>query len=248
MKKENVHDGHRDRLKKRFLNNGLESFEEHEILELLLFFAIPRRDTNKLAHMLLKKFGTLSDVLDAQEDELKKVDGIGENCVTLLKIIPQLCQKYMKSKFFAKRMNLSTTHSMMEFSRSLFVGKKHEEFYVVCMDAQSKLLTYRKISEGTLNSTTFDMRKLVSTVINYNASRVFITHNHPSGTSLPSGADIEATQKIFIVLSSLGVVCDDHIIIATEDMTSFASSGLMKSIEYKIINEKDINPDNKKNK
>lgn len=229
MEKENIHSGHRERLKKRFLNKGIESFEDHEILEMLLFYSISRRDTNPIAHSLCEKFGTLSKVFDANFDELMQVKGISEHSALLIKIIPQLCQRYTADKTLAKRMNLSTTRAMTEFSKTLFVGKNHEEFYVICMDSYSKLLTYKKISEGTLNATMLDLRQLAATVIHHNASRVFVTHNHPSGTSLPSSADIESTKRILNLLNSIGVVFDDHIIVSDKDTTSLASLGMLNT-------------------
>lgn len=227
MDKENIHSGHRERLKNRFLNKSLESFEDHEVLELLLFYSIARRDTNPIAHSLMKRFKTISKVFDASYDELISIDGISDHTATLIKLIPQLSQRYTLDRSSAKRMVLSTTNSMINFAKTLFVGKNREEFYMICLDSSSKLLTCKKISEGTLNATMLDLRLLAGTAIRHNASRVFVTHNHPSGTSLPSSADIESTKKIYTLLNSIGIIFDDHIIVCDDDATSLSSLGMI---------------------
>jgi DNA repair protein RadC len=133
-----VHTGHRDRVKNRFLREGLDSFEQHQVLELLLFYSIPRRDTNKLAHTLIKKYGTLSAVFEADPMDLMTVPGIGKNSAVLLSLIPSLARVYFKDKW-GNKPKLNSTTRAGEYLVSLFSGRLYEVFYVICLDAQNRV-------------------------------------------------------------------------------------------------------------
>lgn len=227
MEEKNIHKGHRDRMKNKFLKNGLESFENHEILELLLYYSIARRDTNPIGHELLKRFGSISGVFDANYEELMSVKGISEHSAVLIKLIPQLAKSYIESKQTKGAVSLTSMNEIYDFCRMLFVGKLNEEFYVICMDKRSEVITYRKISEGLVDETPVNMRKLVEIIVKSNACKVILTHNHPSGTALPSKSDIMATKNIRTVLNGINVVLFDHIIVSKYETVSFAQMNII---------------------
>lgn len=227
MEEMNIHKGHRDRMKSKFLKNGLESFENHEILELLLYYSIARRDTNPIGHELLERFGSISGVFDANYEELMSVKGISEHSAILIKMIPQLAKSYIESKQTKDAVSLTSMQEIYDFCRMLFVGKLNEEFYVICMDKRSEVITYRKISEGLIDETPVNMRKLVEIIVKSNASKVILTHNHPSGTALPSKSDILATKNIRTVLGGINVVLFDHIIVSKYETVSFAQMDII---------------------
>jgi DNA repair protein RadC len=189
-----LHTGHRKRLKNRFLEEGLDSFEPHQVLELLLFFSIPRRDTNEIAHKLLKKFGSLSGVFEADIKELVKVEGIGENSAFLISMIPQLSRRYLNDKWRDKP-ELNSSSKAGEYAISLFAGRTYEVFYVICLDAQNRVNYAALVHEGTINEAPIYPRIIVETALRHKANSVILAHNHPGGSLNPSRGDIEATEN-----------------------------------------------------
>src|SRR5665648_913180 len=145
-----MHEGHRSRLKNRFIEEGLDGFEDHQILELLLFYAIPRRDTNELAHALIHKYGSLSGVLEADPKDLGSIPGLGENSAVLLALIPSLARIYLKDRW-GTRPVLNSTAKAGEYILSLFAGRTYEVFYVICLDAQHNVIYPALVHEGTID-------------------------------------------------------------------------------------------------
>ncbi len=223
--KENVHAGHRKRMIGRFLTDGLDGFAEHNILELLLFFALPLKDTNPLAHQLMERFGSLSGVLDASYEELCRVPGVGHNTATLLKLMPPLFRRYQMSRT-ATDTCLDTIEKAGNYLMPRFLGQKNEIVYLLCLDAKCKILCCRALFEGTVNVAQINTRRVVETALNFNASSVILAHNHLSGIALPSPEDEETTLILYEALSAVGVRLVDHIIVADEDFVSLAQSGL----------------------
>ena len=221
-----VHDGHREKMRRRFLETGLDSFAEHEALELLLFYAIPRRDTNALAHRLLDHFGTLDAVLSAPVEELMRMDGIGENAAVLLKLAPRVVQKARLSA--NKEIIINSTEKAGEFLLERFRGEKNEAIYQLCLDRKGKLLTCRRLNEGGADSSELNIRRLVENALLVSASAVILSHNHPSGIALPSSEDYATTARVQTALEMVGVVLVDHIIVADDDFVSMADSGMLK--------------------
>ena len=221
-----TNEGHRQRLRDKFTNNGLDSFHDHEILELLLFYAIPRRNTNGIAHELIKAFGSLSDVLDAPIEKLKTVDGIGDNAATLLKLIPQLARRYSMSKGSFDNI-LDTTQRSGDYILPFFMSQRDEIVLLVCLDSKNKVLNAQIIHRGSVNSTDISLRKILETAFTYNATKVILAHNHPSGIALPSKEDINTTKYIRDALKILGIKLVDHIIIADGDFVSMADTNLI---------------------
>lgn len=223
-----VHDGHRQRLRARFEQNGLEGFEEHEALELLLFYAIPRQNTNSIAHALIDRFGSFANVLDAPAEELEKVKGIGKNSAALIKLMPQVSAYYLAGRAAPGQM-LNTTEKAGEFFMPKFVGRQKETVYMAALDDKRKVLRCVRISdEGINNAVRISIKRIVTEAINTNATGVVLAHNHPGGIALPSVDDKRVTQKAHNALRLVNVQLLDHIIVADEDFVSMADSGFME--------------------
>ena len=220
------HDGHRDRLRKRFLTHGLDVLQDHEVLELLLFYALPRKDTNDLARKLLKHFGSISAVLEAPLSELKAVGGIGDNAAVLLHLVTPLSRRYLLSRN-DKGICLSTTQACGEYLLPYFFGASEELVYILCLDAKCKVLACRLLHTGSVNSAAVSLRKAAEIAISCNATSVVLAHNHPSGLALPSKADQETTILLKNTLEPLEILLIDHIIVADHDFVSMADNGLL---------------------
>ena len=226
-----VHDGHRKRLKRRFLSEGLDSFEDHNILELLLFYALPRSDTNEIAHRLLEQFKSLSGVFDAPLEELCKIKGISEHSATLMKLIPRLSSAYHTDKSKDIKI-ISSTNAAGKFFVPRFYGKQNEEVHVMLLDDKKKVIKCEKVFEGTVNSTPITVKKVVAMAVNSNATGVILAHNHPGGIALPSKSDLRATEKIYRALELINIQLCDHIIVADDDFVSLADSGNFERFRY----------------
>lgn len=218
-----MHEGHRQRLKKRFLEEGLDGFTDVQALELLLFYAVPRVDTNPIAHALLDHFGSLSQVLEAEPAELTKIAGIGENAALLLHLVPQLGRKYMVDRTAESKV-LPTLESCAQYLVPRFFGRKTETVFLLCLDAKCKVLGCKEVGQGGTNSTAVSVRRIVETAIGVNASAVVLAHNHPSGLAVPSPEDIQVTRQIAQALKAVEIVLADHIIVADDDYVSIAAS------------------------
>ncbi len=210
--KKHEHSGHRSRLRKRYIDEGLDGFQLHEVLELLLFYAVPRRDVNTLAHKLINEFGSISAVLGASVDDLMKYGKLTESAAVLLNLIPHLSRIYSKDKWGEKPV-LKDRTTVGRFAVDLFRGANYEQFYVICLDSANSLISCEKISEGTINETAVYPRLVIQSVIKCNANKVYLAHNHPSGSLMPSWSDTEITDKIEVALGSIDVELADHIIV-----------------------------------
>lgn len=219
-----VHDGHRKRMRQRFLAEGLDQFTDVQVLEILLFYCIARQDTNPIAHALLEHFGSLSQVLEAPVEELCKVEGIGENTAVFLRLVTQVGRYYLKDRA-SKAKVLPTVESCARYLQTYFFGRNVETVYLLCLDAKCKMLCCRKISEGDVNSTSLSVRKIVETALNTNASSVVLAHNHPGGMAVPSNADIQTTMRIAAALHAVDVNFIDHILVTDDDYVSLVQSG-----------------------
>lgn len=224
-----IHDGHRERMKKRFLEYGLDNFDDHSVIELLLFFALPRRETNTVAHNLLDRFGSLDEVFEAPMAELMKVEGVGENTAILLRLIPQVSRRYMISKnSLGKSAVLASTTKAGGFVVPLFMYEKEEVVYMICLDSKYKVICCKQLTRGVVNAAEVSVRQIVEIALNHSASSVIIAHNHINGLALPSREDELTTRHISSALSLVGITLADHIIVAGEDYVSLADSGFVK--------------------
>lgn len=218
-KAENMHDGHRKRLRQRYLTQGLEGFQPHEALELLLFYAIPRRDTNLLAHQLIDRFGSLEAVLSAAPQELAQTEGVGESATALISLVKPLAALASRSRE-KKPPRLENLQSLMDYCRALPFSPGQETFYLICMDAQWRVVHTQALFSGTINMVGVHSRIIVETALRHHACYAAVAHNHPSGSVEPSNADIEMTAKIKTALEAIDIRLYDHIIVAGEQAVS----------------------------
>lgn len=222
-----IHDGHREKMRCRYLSGGLDHFADHEALELLLYYAIPRRDTNPIAHALMDRYGSLSAVLAAPVEDLQRVEGIGESAAILLKLVPGLCSKARLADAARQDLILNTAARAGAYLLERFDGETNEVIYQLCLDRKGKLLACKRLSEGNIGFAALDIRRMVEHAILNSASAVILAHNHPSGMAMPSEEDYGATQSAKAALETIGVVLADHIIVADRDFVSMAESGYL---------------------
>lgn len=219
-----VHDGHRKRMRERFRIEGLEGFAPHEVLELLLYYARARGDVNPLAHALMDAFGSLKGVLEASTDQLMSVEGIGEESATLISLMLPLFRRYSAS-VCQESPQLYNRGQAKDYCRSLLAGWRRERLYLICLNADRRVIAQRLITEGTLSEVPAYPRLIVETALNYNAESVLLCHNHPGGSLKPSRADIISTQHLIDVLQGLEIRLLDHIIVAGEETYSMQQHG-----------------------
>ena len=224
------HGGHRARMRERFSEEGLSSFAPHEVLELMLFYAIPQRNVNPIAHALINRFGTLENVLRAPKEELCKVDGVGEYAASLLKLFHAAALRLNADRASAAEA-LTTSGEAAEYCAGLLRGFFKERFFVVCLDAQLRVLKAECIAEGSVDEVPAYPRLAVEAALRHNARQVILCHNHPGGTAYPSQADLIATRRLCSALRAVQIQVPDHLIVTEEQVQSFAALGLMPDTE-----------------
>lgn len=219
MSEKSVHAGHRQRLRERFRAQGLTGFAEHEVLELLLTYAIPQKDVNPIAHALLDRFGSLSAVLEADAGELMRVPGVGENAATLIALMPELFGSYQRSQL-GTRPVVTTFQEAVRYCLSLFYGAREEEVYLICLNQGGRVLHPALLRRGTIDSVTIYPREVVELALRYRAHAVLLAHNHPSGHAHASQADQSVTQLVTQALGVVGVRLVDHLVISGQTACS----------------------------
>lgn len=227
--KKNPHDGHRDRVREKFMKEeNLNAYADHNILEMLLFYAIPRADTNELAHRLINTFGSFSAVFDADIEQLIRVDGVGKSTAVLIKMIPSVMQRYYEDKI-NNPSKITNTDSAAEFLKTKFFNETVEIMYLMCMNNDGKILKFTQIASGTLDYSEIDSRLILQEMLLCKATTAIIAHNHPGGICAPSLSDVNTTQQIASLLSGINARLIDHIIIAGDEHFSFSSHNKLKS-------------------
>ena len=224
-----LHAGHRARLRRRVAEDGLDAFEDHQVLELLLFFAIPRRDTNELAHLLLRRYGSLSAVLEADPADLAQTEGVGEAAATLLALLPALTRRYSVDRARQARHTLTTSERAAEFLVPFMAGRTEEVFYVVCLDTQCRVIVPALVVEGLPDRAHVEPRQAVEAALRHRAHSVILAHNHPTGRAKPSTADHRVTSTLVNAFGAIGIAVRDHIIVAGGEWYSFARAGDLTS-------------------
>ncbi len=225
-KPKNIHVGHRERVRKRFLEEGsLDNFEYHQILELLLFYAIPRKDTNELAHKLINDYGSFHALLDASPEDIMKRCSVSESTAVLISIIPCIFKKYLKSKWTRNEVIGRPTVAYKYF-QAMLIGQITESFYMLCLDINKRLIKSVKISDGNVTQSYIYVDRVVETALLHKSSFVIIGHNHPAGSMKPSSPDVNATIKIREALKNVNIALLDHIIICDDKYFSFAEKEL----------------------
>jgi len=230
QKEKSIHAGHRERLRERLRREGLASFSEHEVLELLLTYAIAQRDVNPLAHELIARFGSLSNVLNADESELMRVSGVGSRAALLLSMMPQLMRYYQLNALGDKPVIINCAQAR-EYCRPLFVGAREEHAYMVCLDQSGRVLHLALMHTGTIDEVTLYPRRIVETALRHNAHSVVLAHNHPGGTAEPSQADMDTTRKLSAALGAIGIRLADHLIFSGEDVYSMIHARFHDAME-----------------
>ena len=218
-----LHEGHRQRLKNKFLENGFQGFEPHNILELLLFYSIPRKDTNEIAHRLLNEFGSLKNVFNANFEDLIKVNGISENSATLIKMLPLIAKEYTDASFKEVPV-FDTAQKIGEFFVNKYVGEKNEIVYAMLLSNKFELLSLVKVHEGSVNSAWVSTRKILDAVVKHNAPMLVLAHNHPEGTVCPSMDDINTTASLSSAFETFDIKLVEHFVVAGNEFCPIVRS------------------------
>lgn len=226
-----IHSGHRERMKHQFLKNGLSSFEAHQVLELLLFYSVPRKDTNPLAHTLLNKFGDLPHVLDAPVEELCRINGVSEHTAVLLNLCSQLVPRY-----HLERQSSITYFPCIEdvgsYLEPFFLNEKNEKTMVLFLNNRMELLDCTVLSTGTITGTSARAREISELAIRKQATGIILAHNHPAGFAFPSEQDVQTTKFLVRALKMMEIALYDHLIFSPFDYTSMQQSNLFSSLFY----------------
>lgn len=222
-----LHAGHRERLRERFLQGGEAALADHELLELLLFYAIPRRDTKPLAKILLQSFGSLAGVLSARPDDLMAVSGLSETSAALLKAVHTSAIR-MGQKQVMKQPVLSNWEQLLAYCHVAMAHEPNEHLRVLFLDKKNKLITDEVQQKGTVDHTPAYPREIIKRALNLGASALILVHNHPSGDPSPSRADVQLTDTVAEAATTMGISLHDHVIIAKTAHYSFRAEGLIK--------------------
>lgn len=223
------HSGHRQRLKQRMMNEGLAHFEMHNVLELLLFYTIPRADTNETGHRLLEEFGSFANVLNADPEQLMKVPGVGRETALFLHMLPEVFRIYEKSAK-NKLYRFRDIEEIANYLGSFFIGQKNEMLYILFLGPKNTMLKCVCMAEGLMTSVEANIRKIVSDALQCNAAAVVVAHNHPSGELKASVADYLTTRRIATALNSIDVPLIDHLIFANGRFESLSSDIRLRSV------------------
>lgn len=216
MVEKNIHSGHRKRVKANVIKNGFSQLEEHKLLELMLFYSIPREDTNELAHKLINHFGSFEEVFKADIEQLKRVDGVGENTAIMIAATGETFNRISKAKPPKKRV-YKNTEDLKELAFSLLKGEKNEKVFLICFDAKKTLKRYTVISEGDEISSEINMKEVIKNLVDSDSSLAVLAHNHPTSSAEPSASDVDSTRMICVTLRKIGYALADHIIIGEND-------------------------------
>lgn len=227
-----IHDGHRDRMRERFLTHGLLTFNEIEALELLLFYTTPQKDTNPLAHTLLKTFGSLHEVLNASEQQLCEVPGVGQKTAALLMLVPQI-YRLSEVKDAATNKRIRLTREGISYLRPYFEGLRDEMLMMVCLDSANKVISTEVLSTGVVAGVRFDTRQLLEIALKRKSTSVLLAHNHPDGQARPSREDDISTECIYKALRTLDIELFDHIIFAGENEYSYRAKGVLDILAFR---------------
>jgi DNA repair protein RadC len=223
----NLHKGHRQRMRARYIKEGLDAFDDHQVLEMLLFYCIPRRDTNELAHKMIRKFGSLANLFEAVPKDIAERCGVSENTAVLISLIPSLSRRYNQGRWGDKPF-LGDSTKAGEYAVSLFIGRTYEAFFVLCLDAQNRLNHAALVNEGTINEAAVYPRNIVEIALRYQAAKIILAHNHPGGSLQPSQADMGITKMIKNTLDAISIKVVDHIIVGGDKYFSLAEKGLLE--------------------
>ncbi|MHA1539769.1 MAG: RadC family protein [Alphaproteobacteria bacterium] len=223
---QNTNQGHRQRLRERFMKGGADAVADYELLELILFLTNPRKDMKPLAKELLNHFGSFNKIVTASPTELQKIKGIGETATATFKIIQAAAIKLSQEKIMNQHI-FSSWKEIISYCRTSMAHSQVEQFRLIFLDAKNKLIKDEVQQEGTINETAIYPREIIKRALEVGAMGVVMVHNHPSGDPTPSKADIKMTKKVASIGAELGVTLHDHIVIATTGYFSFKENVLL---------------------
>lgn len=225
----NINAQHRSRLKNKILENGLDGLEQHEILEAMLFYSIPRADTKPIAKALLKEFGTLKDVFEADVSDLQKVSGVGEHTASMIHFFRLVSAEYLQMACSAGTV-MNTSNAVLSYAKAAFLGINHEQVRILCLDQNLMLIKDAVISDGGISQVEINARKIVETAFSLKCDRIILLHNHPKSNSMPSRGDVSATRTISSSLSVIGIGIIDHVIVGMDGEYSMRESDILPDI------------------
>ena len=220
------HSGHRERLRDRFMRGGDKALPDYEMLELVLFNAIPRRDTKPLAKQLIARFGTFAEVVSAPETRLREIKGVSERVITELKLVRAAALRLMQGQIMERKV-LSSWDHVVAYCRAAMAYEAREQFRILFLDKKNNLIADEMQQQGTVDHTPVYVREVVKRALELSATAIILVHNHPSGDPTPSRADIDMTKMIIDAAKPLGVVVHDHIIVGRDRVASFKGLRLM---------------------
>lgn len=221
------HDGHRSRIKNKYLEHGADGFENHELLEMLLYYAYPRIDTNELAHRILNEFGgSFTDLIFSEPEKIADVCNISINTAILLSLVGEINNRIVFEKW-NKKVVLNNTNIAGEYAISLMNNVQKEELYVICLNSTLAVIKAVCAAKGMVDSAYVDVRQVVEIAIKYNATSIILVHNHPGGSLKPSFSDIRFTNECLNALSSIKIDLNDHIIVSNGEYFSFSNENIL---------------------
>lgn len=221
------YEGHRERLRQRFEKSGFQGFHDYEVLELLLTFVLPRKDTKPIARELLDKFKNLTSVLNADIKELQQVKGIKERSAQFLNILNATITYSFQEKAKTEQIQFTNLNDLVAYLRAVLGGKKNEAMHIIYLNSQNKLIHSEDLSEGTVSETIVLPRKIVENALKHSATTVIIAHNHPGGLPEPSDKDNIMTEQIKNALQTVSITLQEHIIISDDGFYSYRKNGML---------------------
>ena len=223
-----VHDGHRDRMRKRIEQYGIDSLQDHEVLEFLLYAVVPRKDTNELAHRILEEFGSISKVFDQPIERLQKVKGVSYNMAIFLHSLSDVSRRYYRKGF--DEVYINNIEDCLNLMRPIMDTLQKEEIHMLLGDNSGRLIKRVVLNKGVVNESFCNVREIADIALRNEASKVILVHNHPSNNVTPSVADKNLTEQLYLTLTMLGINFNDHIIIAKSGYFSFRQTGLLDQL------------------
>ena len=237
-KPRNIHAGHRQRKKKSLIKSDLENFSDIEKLEVLLYYTLPFKDTNPIAHSLLDEFKTFNNVINARYEDLLKVDGVGEHTATFFKLLNDTIRVYYTNQ--VARNHITEIKDICEFFQSLYIGIRFEIVHVIALSDMNEIMHYTSFTNHDPSKVEINFGPIISYAVNNNCSKVVVCHNHPNGIAAPSDDDLGFTSKLMSALSICNVDLVDHIIVSPSSVYSMSAAGQIKDIKRNLVNNKII--------
>ncbi|HCT64383.1 MAG TPA: hypothetical protein DIC60_03785 [Lachnospiraceae bacterium] len=230
VNEKSIHTGHRQRMRDRLKKSSAQGLETHELLEMLLYYTNPRKNTNELAHKLINEYGSLEMLFDAEIADLERRSEVSESTAVFFALVSEFIRRYNGEKWKPRKV-IDSSDIAGEYCKFLLSYEKRECFYVICLDSQCKLISSALISIGTVNETHVYTRNVVESALKFNARSIILAHNHPGGSLVPTTSDVETTINIIKVLNMIDILVADHIIVAGNGYISMSDKGLIRNLD-----------------